>query len=254
MSAQLTVATFNIRNGRAPDGRNQWVLRRHVTAAWMRRLDADVVGLQEAYAGQRTYLSRRLPDHAVVGVGRDRDGGGEQVPIFVRHPLQLVGVRHHWFSDTPDLPGSKLPGAKFPRLATIATLRHRDSGLHFVVANLHLDATNEANRVTSARQLVRVLSADLPTIVLGDFNTIPGRSKVFTALDEAGFARLPYEGSSFNGFKPVLTNHEGPIDQILVRDGGGSTWHDASAHVVSAPVGPMPSDHWPVAARLRLDG
>jgi len=76
MPVQLTVATFNIRNGRAPDRYNHWLLRRRTTARWFRGLNAHVVGLQEVYPFQRRYLSRRWPGASVAGRGRGAGGGG----------------------------------------------------------------------------------------------------------------------------------------------------------------------------------
>ncbi|HJR24407.1 MAG TPA: endonuclease/exonuclease/phosphatase family protein, partial [Acidimicrobiales bacterium] len=58
---ELRVATFNVRNGRALDGFvRAWPFRRRAVVAAIASLDADVVGLQEAYRFQLRSLLRGL--------------------------------------------------------------------------------------------------------------------------------------------------------------------------------------------------
>ena len=256
MAVELTVATFNIRNGRAHDGWNHWWLRRGVTASWARSLDADIVGFQEVFDFQRRFLSGRLPDYAVAGRGRDADGGGEQVPVFVRPPWQIVEVRHHWFSPTPWIAGSVPEQTEVPRMATLVTCRHRSAGIRIVAANVHLDHRSEKNRRMSATQLVDVFGdpsvAGLPVVLLGDFNATPARTKLYDDLEAAGFRRASYGGSSFNGWRHGATNEEGQLDQILVRDGAVETWRDVPPELRWTATARTPSDHWPLLARATL--
>lgn len=253
MAESLTVASFNIRTGHAPDGRDHWLLRRRVTAAWARELDADVLGLQEALGFQRERLAAALPDHAVAGRGRDAGGGGEQVPVFVRPPWLIEDVDHRWFGATPEEPGSKLPGTTLPRLTTSVLCRHRSSGLRMRVLDTHLDHRREENRVASARQLVNDVDRSSAAVLLGDFNARPGDSEVFEVLADAGWRRLRYEGSSFNGWRHGTAHPSGQIDHILVRDGVDTVWHGDTARLVSTETGRLPSDHWPLVADLRLE-
>ncbi|MEJ7721431.1 MAG: endonuclease/exonuclease/phosphatase family protein [Ilumatobacteraceae bacterium] len=126
MHVDLTVATFNIRNGLAWDGRNSWPLRRRATAKALAALDADIVGLQEVYGFQRRYLLGRVPGYRAVGKGRRNGRRGEQCPILVRDPVAIDADWTRWFGDEPEHPGSRLPGASFPRIATMATCHRAD--------------------------------------------------------------------------------------------------------------------------------
>lgn len=248
MSVRITVASFNIRNGLALDGRDHWLFRRRTTLDWARRLDADVIGFQEVYGFQRRALAKALPDHAVAGRGRSRWGLGEQVPIFVRPPLRVEAVEHRWFGATPTVPGSLLADSKPPRMTTAIICSHETSDLQLRILDTHLDHRSEENRMASARQLVADFDDDLPSVLLGDFNARPDRSDAFRILAEAGWRRLAYDGSSFNGWEHGTGHPSGPIDHILIRDGADWAMRGEDARIVSAETGRMPSDHWPLVA------
>lgn len=252
MTAHLTVATFNVRYGRAHDGRNSWRFRRGLTRRTIAGLRADVIGLQEVLPAQRHYLARGLPDYEFVGVGRDADGRGEQAPLLVTPPVWVESVRYHWFGPTPDVVGSRFPDARHPRVATIATCVHRTSGHRFVVANVHLDERLEANRQAGIDQLLAALDDRVPTLLLGDFNVDPRPTGLFSSLAEQRFRRLDYDGSSFHGWRGGRTEAHGRIDHLLVRDGADLGWAATRAELVWWASGRLPSDHWPVVARVAL--
>jgi endonuclease/exonuclease/phosphatase family metal-dependent hydrolase len=245
----LRVVSFNLRNGRAMDGWNSWPFRRRATATVLRELHPDVAGLQEAYACQERYLLRALSGHASVGVGRSAGDRGERCPVLHRtEHLRLVTSRSRWYGDDPDRPGTTLPGASFPRLATLAELEHRVTGRHFGVVNTHLDERLAANRARSAEQLLGWVQGDLPWLLIGDLNARPDEEAIRTLLD-GGFRMAVPDG--LGG-----TTHQwkggtgGPrIDYILVSD-GWDVLDGAVDH--SRPGGRLPSDHWPIYADVRL--
>ncbi|MEZ5166586.1 MAG: hypothetical protein R2695_08845 [Acidimicrobiales bacterium] len=80
--------------------------------------------MQEAYPGQIRWIARHAlspPDWQVTGPGRNRTGRGEAVPLWHRvREMQLMGATTRWFGPTPDVPGSRIEGAQFPRIVTIA--------------------------------------------------------------------------------------------------------------------------------------
>ncbi|WP_239000806.1 endonuclease/exonuclease/phosphatase family protein [Jiangella asiatica] len=244
----LRFATFNIRNGWGFDWLNSWPFRRSATAAAIDALDADVLGLQEVYDFQRRYLDRRLPGERWHGQGRNGGRSGEQCPIAVTDPrLTVRDHRTAWFGPSPATPGNRLPGASFPRIATMLRCRDERSGAEFVVANTHLDERIEANRLTSAEQLAGWMDLGLPAVVLGDLNATPDESDVLGPLEAVGLRRVPIEGGTTHRFSG---RHDGPtIDHILVSP----HWTVEDAAVAyERPGGRLPSDHWPVAATLRL--
>lgn len=254
----LRVATFNIRNAKAwKDGRNHWFFRRETTAQVIEHLGAHVVGLQEAYAIQLRWLLRRLPQLRHAGVGRN-DGmtRGEFAPIlYDPRRLALEAQTTRWLSDEPDTPGSRTWGNHFPRIVTMAWFVDRSNDRRFGVVNLHADERSEEIRTRSGERVRTWLGADLPWIVLGDWNSLASRPAVQRLL-EAGWvdalAHLPADGPD------ALTNHDYTderdgtrIDHVLV----GPAWDVREAVIArDKPSGRFPSDHWPVLATLDWHG
>ncbi|MGI9645615.1 MAG: endonuclease/exonuclease/phosphatase family protein [Ilumatobacteraceae bacterium] len=239
------MATFNIRNMVALDWKSCWFRRRSSLAAVIREIEADVWAMQEAYRPQVRYLNRRaLPGWTVVGNGRNLGGGGEACPIWVGPDCSLVHSTTLWFGDRPEKAGSKLAGAFFPRMATIAVVDGPDGRV--VVANTHLDEKSVERRRASLVQLLEWLSdhySDMSHVVLGDLNATLD-SPPAQALLDAGYASAltAEDGPTSNGFGDE--DHAKQIDHVFastdLRFGEVSIRHDAG----------LVSDHWPVLADL----
>jgi endonuclease/exonuclease/phosphatase family metal-dependent hydrolase len=250
MTAGLVVASFNIRNGVAPDLRHLWPLRRHATAAMVRHLGADVLGLQEVYRWQLSYLLGGLEGYEAHGEGRSRRRRGEACPVLVRRSrLRVVEERTSWFGADPDRPGGRLPGASFPRMASMVTATDQSGGEPFFVVNTHLDERRPENRRAAAAQLVTWLPTGPPVIVLGDLNTTEDDEEVFSLFRAAGLrsAVSGEAGGTVHQFRGGTAGRR--IDHILVSE----HWEVEAAAVVTESMGRfLPSDHWPVRASLRL--
>jgi endonuclease/exonuclease/phosphatase family metal-dependent hydrolase len=245
--SRLRVASFNIRNALAPDWHHSWFFRRGATAAAITQLDADVVGLQEAYRCQLGWLTSHLSDVEAVGDGRSRRRRGEHTSVLVRSDrATVVDATTRWFGASIDTPGTRLSGALFPRVATTARVRLRD-GTELAVTSTHLDERSADRRLASAAQLATWLTGDQPHVLLGDFNATPA-SEVLAHLVNAGFRRVDTGSSGtthhFNGRTDGRI-----IDHILVR--GEITVVDAGVSH-ERPGGTLPSDHWPVWAELEI--
>jgi endonuclease/exonuclease/phosphatase family metal-dependent hydrolase len=231
----LVVASFNLRNGLAFDGRNSWLFRRRATAEVVRSLDADVLGLQEAYRFQLRSLLRRVPRYTAVGEGRNGGRRGERTPVLVRGPVESQVTR--WFDVT---------GARFPRIATTARLTIGATKLS--ITSTHLDESSPERRAASVEQLAAWLAGEPgPHIVVGDFNATLD-DPMFGAFAAIGLrSALPHDAGA-------TTNHFGrgegrQIDHIFVPS--DAEVFDASV-VHLRPRGHYASDHWPVRARVRL--
>jgi endonuclease/exonuclease/phosphatase family metal-dependent hydrolase len=246
----VRVATYNIRNGRAVDPASFWWARRRALRDVVARIDADVWGLQEAYGFQRRDLERTVlpaPSWGSVGTGRNRRGGGEQVPVFHRRAVFAdATAATRWFGPAPEIPGSRMDGASLPRIATIVDLVAAVDGSVVRVANLHLDSDSAERRAESLGQLVRWLgdAPSTPMIVMGDFNgpmTDPG----FDALADAGFrSALPADaGPTSNGFGRRLDEQQ-QIDHVFVS--GHFEVVDARIDTDAGHA----SDHYPVVVDL----
>lgn len=245
----MRVATYNIRNIRARDSASWWWRRRVRLAAAMRDVAADLWGLQEAYRAQNDWLDANVFGSGWDRIerGRNRRGGGETCPVWVRTDgFEVTSAATCWFGATPTRPGTRLPEARFPRLATLVEIGRRAGDDRFVVANTHLDEHSARRRRDSLAQLadwLRVGYGGRPTILMGDLNCAPG--------DDA------LEPLAALGLRPVLRPDDGPtvnhfgrrppdrqIDHILVSE----HWTVDAAHV--ARQAGYASDHWPVVADL----
>jgi endonuclease/exonuclease/phosphatase family metal-dependent hydrolase len=245
-TADLVVATFNIRNGLAWDGRNSWPFRRRSTLHMINLLDADILGLQEVYGFQRRYVERYVSDVTLSGRGRNANGGGEQCCVMIRAPrFTVVDQQTRWYGDD-ETRSSRLPGASFPRIATIVRAidaAHNNEML--TIINTHLDERHTSLRAQSARQLAGWID-DSPTIVVGDFNAVDD-ADLFDPLADVGLQQIvptPPLGTA-HGFTGRTNGYR--IDHILT-----STHFDVGhAEVITQSKGERPaSDHWPVRATL----
>lgn len=258
--APLMTMSFNIRYGTAKDGENAWPLRREFLIDVMREQAADVIGLQEALDFQIDEISAALPMFSVIGVGRD-DGArkGEYTAIlFRRDRFQVSDAGTFWFSDTPEVIASRSWGNRITRICTWTRLVDRD-GKGFWLYNVHLDHESQPSRERSAALLrtridERRLPAE-PVIAMGDFNA--GEQNPALAPMKAGGAfvdtfrvKHPDEKvvGTANSFDPARTQGE-KIDYIFVPAGTDVMRADI---IRTARNGRVPSDHFPVIARVRL--
>jgi endonuclease/exonuclease/phosphatase family metal-dependent hydrolase len=257
----LDVMTFNIRYGTANDGPNHWDLRRDLVADVIARHDPDVVGLQECLEFQAEYIVERLPQYRYVGVGRNRDGGGEMNAILYKHDtLVPLEVENTWFAENPEEPGGNWHDSAFPRIATRVRLWHRTDERSVSVINTHFDHVGEIARRESAKFIALragYLPDSEPIVVMGDFNSIAEKSEAWTIMIEGGLKdawlvaplrRGP--AATFGAWKPVDPQSDRRIDWILFR---GPVHPESIVAIEDNVDGRFPSDHLPVQARLILE-
>ena len=173
---ELSLASFNIRYGTADDGPDAWPHRRDMVTGLLARLDADVIGLQEALRFQLDELAADLPGYAEIGVGRD-DGAtrGEYAAILVRtERFAIDEAGTFWLSDTPQTVASTHWGNRITRVCTWARLIDKATGRGFYVFNAHLDHQSQPSRERSAELIAAKAAgrahADEPVVLMGDFN------------------------------------------------------------------------------------
>ena len=262
----LSIMSVNIRSGTAKDGDNHWSLRKDMLFDVVRERDADLVGLQEALAFQIDELIAAVPGYAVIGVGRDdaAKAGEFSAILFRRDRFRVADAGTFWFSDTPDVPGSKTWGNNITRICTWARFIDRD-GRGFYHYNLHLDHESQPSRERSAALLrqridARAHPAD-PVVVTGDFNvgeknpalsalTAPAATGAAAFLIDTFRVLHPDETvvGTFTGFKFGETAGD-KIDYVLVQPG---TEVLSAAIIRTNKDNRYPSDHFPVVARVRL--
>lgn len=259
----LGVMSYNIRYANPGDGEDRWEKRREQVYQLIREHDPDVIGLQEALRPQLDDLGKALPAYAEIGVGRD-DGKvkGEYAAILYRHErFKVVDSGTFWFSDTPNVPGSKGWGNNVIRICTWARLRERNGQGEFWLFNVHLDHESQPSREKSTDLLARRVlerSPKLPVVVTGDFNAGEQNAAVLKMQDREKGAGLldsfrvvhpdEKQAGTFNDFGHAKGTTE-KIDHIFVGQ---------PAKVLDAGIdrrskeGRFPSDHFAVWANLEL--
>lgn len=231
----LRVASYNIRHGRGMDDTVD--LAR--TAAVLRALTPDVVGLQEVdhtvQRSGRVDEARALGDllgmqHA-FGAFMPYQGGEYGLAILSRFPITRA---------TP----VRLPDGNEPRVALAAELRLPD-GSALMVVNVHFDwVESDSFRIRQATVLTTVLDTlSIPYILLGDFNDQPGSRTL--ALFQARATEVKKAASdhfTFSSTEPVKE-----IDFVFVAP--ARAWRAIGARPVTER---MASDHRPVIAEVEL--
>lgn len=260
----LAIMSFNIRYGTANDGEDRWENRRQMLFALLRTENADLIGLQEALYGQIQEILAAVPGYAVAGVGRD-DGmtrGEFSAILFRTSRFTLSDAGTFWFSDTPDVVASKSWGNTITRICSWARLIDRN-GRAFWHYNVHLDHQSQPSRERSTELLARRIAARSdrgePAIVTGDLN-VGESNPALTALVGSPSAPGPFvdtfrvlypelkEAGTFTGFDAARIAGD-KIDYVFVPRG---TEVLSAAIVRTATNGRLPSDHFPVTARVRL--
>ena len=269
----IVVMSFNIRYGTANDGENSWAYRKEFLVEVILRESPDLIGTQEGLRFQLDYIKEAMPGYGEIGVGRN-DGitAGEYSAIFYNHDrFSVLDSGTFWFSDTPEVPGSKHWGNNITRICSWAWFEDRESGRTFYHYNLHLDHESQMSRERSVELLAARIhdrSDPAPVIVTGDFNAAEGNRAIRYLKGASPRASLRTESSpsppilrdtfrvlypdreevgTFNGFGD--TTSRGKIDYVLTDE----RWQVIGAQIVrTSREGRYPSDHFPVTARLAI--
>jgi endonuclease/exonuclease/phosphatase family metal-dependent hydrolase len=234
----FTVMTYNVGNGLAgaPD-----------LVSYLRKADADLVGLQELTATQAEAIAGNLVDvypyRALFGTGIPGKG------VLSRYPLVEMGQLH-------------LSPAR-PDLRAVVDL----AGAHLTVIVAHTppprlrDAGRRADPATTAqlRYLADLAIAQAPAVLLGDFN-MTARSAGHALLTAAGLSDAFQQGGTGHGFTlPARLGHwermnralGWPLMPFLRVD---YIWLTTQLHVTESwTERGAGSDHRPVLARLQLN-
>ncbi|AWB89193.1 endonuclease/exonuclease/phosphatase family protein [Salinibacterium hongtaonis] len=204
-----------------------WPVRRDLVERMLHAERPTILGTQEAMASQARAIAGMMgPDFRIVGHGRAADGKGEGCPIyFDATRLTLIDWSQRTLSPTPHAAGSRGWGNLVPRVVVTAEFDDMMTGKRFVVFNTHFDHTSKRSRVASAEYVASLVSkCKHPVILMGDFNTVPGKPP-YRILVNAGLRdsllvadkRLGGAGPTFSDYK--LPSPRGRrIDWLMVSD------------------------------------
>jgi len=263
----LRLLSYNIRNGKAPDGGNAWPYRKERVVSLLTLYQPDLIGLQEVLPAQLDDLCARLSTYQWIGVGRD-DGqhAGEHTVIFYRQArLSPRQSDSFWLSPTPAVSGSVGWDAAYPRIVTWASFQDQATGTSFLHLNTHFDHRGAQARLESARLLRRFLAKippALPVLVTGDFNCTPD-SLPYHALtlnaandgpplcDAMSISATPHHGPTATTNSEFANPLRHKIDYIFCHP---APQVQVLRHAILADHwdGVYPSDHLPVLADVEV--
>ena len=268
----LKIMSFNIRRGTAHDGRNSWVFRRHLVREVLTRYRPDVLGLQEALDFQIVEIHSMLPGFEKVDIGNLAGSKVLHNAIFYNAArFVLLEQGTFWFSDTPDIPGSKGWGNIIPRTCTWARLIEKDSEQAFYFYNVHLDHLSRRSRKNSVvflTQFIHARSSPDPFILTGDFNAreksaliqflkgkIPLRIKTKGSVSnpeplmDTFRVRYPNDRNviTFHGYRRYFFRFK--LDYIFVSS---SIWVEDATIIQPQLKKCYPSDHFPLFTHIYL--
>lgn len=209
------------------------------TAAALRALNADIIGLQEV--DRDVQRSGRVDEAAVLGTRTGMahafgafmpyQGGEYGLAILARFPILRTEAL-------------RLPDGNEPRVALLAELA-LPNGARVMAVNVHFDwVESDSFRIRQVEALAAVLdTVSLPVILLGDFNDVPD-SRTMRRW-RTRFITVEKPAADRYTFSSVMPEKE--IDHILVapRD----AWVPLAARVVTDT---MTSDHRAFVGHLRL--
>lgn len=283
MAQTFHVASFNLRYDNKGDSLNAWPYRKHAVAGLIRFHEFDIFGTQEGLAHQLEDLNEALPRHTYIGVGRD-DGQrkGEHSAIFYdTDKFELLENGDFWLAEETDKP-VKGWDAALPRICSWGKFREKASGTIFYFFNLHFDHVGVRARAESAKLVLakvgEISRHSAPVILTGDFNVdqhdesyllITGSGTLVDSYEQASF-RYGASGT-FNSFN-VHSKTDSRIDHVFVSKGIEVHKHgiltdfyqpNQTAELADSRnfpkevslyqnVNRLPSDHFPVAAKITI--
>jgi endonuclease/exonuclease/phosphatase family metal-dependent hydrolase len=166
----IKIITFNImweENGvRAGDySLPVWEGRKDLVARLVVRMEADIVGFQEASPEQQAGLRRLLPSYTLV----HHEATNNTNPIlFKTGRFQLLDSGAFVLNAKPEVEGTNIG----VRGSTWAHLTDRKSGHRLWVYSLHLDHRSKGptRQISAVRLVERMTSHGGAVVVTGDFN------------------------------------------------------------------------------------
>jgi len=227
------VVTYNIHHGEGTDGR----LDLERIAAVLRRLDPDVIALQEV--DERVQRTGGVDQAATLGelLGMNHAFGG-----FMEYQGGNYGMAILTHCEIRRIEPVRLPDGNEPRVALTVEVADVD-GNPATVIDVHFDwVEDDGFRFTQAGEVARHLDGlEGRWILAGDFNDQPG-SRTLNLFHERATEALKPPGRR-NTFPSEAPRRE--IDFIFFAPAG--TWSVRSVDVIAETVA---SDHRPVVAEL----
>ncbi len=279
---RFKVGSYNIRNDSNADKGtpNDWKARKQDLAGLLRRLDLDVVGLQEVQFKQADFLCKALPDYTLSGRYRNEGAANESLegnPILYRTDrFLLLDSGTFWLSETPDVVASRSWNSAYPRICAWVLLKDKKTGAKLAFMNVHADhhsaLAREKGLALVLERQAALVPKGVPVVLTGDFNcpeTTHAVQAVSAQMTNALYAsQSPPQGPWRTWNDWLWVERETTIAEALRGDGAErksgkridyvfvSREVKVRACTTHADARPglklYPSDHFPVTAEIEL--
>ena len=254
------VCSFNMRTDCREKGDRAWTNRLPLVVGMIKKYGFDVIGAQELKLNQVADLRRELGPFGYKLVGRGRLAEGKSEGVYIIYDdnrFECMASDTFQLSETPDVWGSSSWGSAYPRTCVWVQLKDRESGVEFRFYNTHLDHVSELARRKGMELTVGRINADvsagMTAFLTGDFNNELKPANAIDYVrksmsDTADVVLSPHRGptNTFHGYNPPACSL---IDYVFVKGPVRVLTH---ATLDDMPDGKLPSDHFPVAAKVAL--
>lgn len=258
----LTVCSFNIFH-ETSNSDHPWEPRRPRVTEAIGQLGPHLLGIQEARPVQFSDLREAFPNYEWYGIGREGDEESEAVPVaWATDRFEMRETGEFWLSPTPEKPSLGWE-ARYPRIATWASLTDAATGTDIWFCNAHVSSASWKTRRNSAelirrRAVERTEHGEVPVVSI-DLNNGPSTPSYesITGQTDAGSSpivdgRAVADKSSVHG--PEKTYHAFTDDP---KERFDYVFAPKSADVheyrtLEVRKGGYRSDHLPVAATFEL--
>lgn len=175
---KISAMSFNIKYPASSDENEKaWENRKVGVIAMLMAKEPDLIGLQECYISQRTFIIENLPHYDCYGLvktsGKDSGSGETMSILWNKNKFEKLDCGTFWLSETPDQV-SKGWGASNTRDCTWILFKHKETGKMFYHFNTHLDhqvAAAQTGGATLIRQKMDEMNTEgYPVILTGDMN------------------------------------------------------------------------------------
>lgn len=264
-SGGYVMMTFNIRQDAPDAGNRAWTVRRSLVKERIVEHDCDIVGVQEALGNQMDNMASDLQGYSKVGTGREGNTSSEHSAIFYKNTkFTALESGTFWLAPgAPTTPTGPAWDAAYKRICTWIKLQDKQTALIFYVFNTHFDHKGADAKVNSANLLLAYMQnkiGNLPAVLMGDLNS-DQNSSAYNTLNSSALleetwniagSKSPVSRVTSNQWNSNPTSNS-QIDHIFVT----SQWIVSSRLVDWYHKDPgeiLPSDHFPVVARMNVEG
>ena len=247
------------------DGSEKWSIRAPLIAEFLKYNEVDICGSQELVKVQVDDLSKLLGDgYARIGnpVNPARPHSTNNVIYYRQSRFELLDSGSFWFSETPDVPGTKSwDCSSCIRNTNWAKFKDRKSGKVFFIFNSHFDHIGKVARIKAAEILVskvKEIAGDYPFFTMGDYNSNIN-SVAIKVIKDSGFMKHAREVCETPPYGPKFTDNYGYV-------GTGKDWREwidyifvsDSVRILKFAVltdcinGVYLSDHFPLIVKAKI--